>query len=272
MNIETPRLSPSIGHKLTTESALSAWAAHRLLGNFRKPATESQIAGRLWHAAILEGGAGVEVLDFDAFRSKEAKEARDKALHDGKIPIVRAKWDSMQEGVGHIHAQMKSFGFSLEGKVEERVEWDEQTEDGELVPCSGVLDHRDGLAITDIKSGSGGVTPHEATGLIARSHAILQDAAYRSAVAVKFDVDRERVDMIFLFVQTEEPYAITPVELDGEFRELSHLRWRRAIESWRKCLSAGRERKHWPGPVSGTQQIHPPGWMVAQELELEAMS
>ncbi len=268
MATETPRLSPSIGHKLTTESALSAWAAHRLLGNFRKPATDSQIAGRLWHAAILEGGAGVEVLDFDAFRTKEAKEARDKALHEGKIPIVTAKWDAMQAAVGRIHDELAGQGIMLQGHVEERIEWLELAEDGRSVECSGVLDHRDGGTTLDIKT-EPAPTKEAAARSIAKSHALLQDAAYRSAVESKHGIERERQDVIFLFVQTEEPFCITPVRMSGEYRELSHLRWRRAIEAWSECLSRGKERKYWPGPVDGIATIHPPGGMLSQELELE---
>ena len=270
---EIPRLSASIGHKLTTECPLSAWSAHRLLGNHKQKTTDSQLAGRLWHAGILEGNHGVEVLDFDAFRSADAKKARDKALHDGKIPITRGKWDAMQVGVARIREQLAEHGILFDGKIEERIEWDQQATTGETVACSGYIDHRQGLCIDDLKTGSACTSIHMAKSLIQKSHSLLQDAAYRSAIATIHGEDRERCEMRFIFVQTEEPYTDTPVKLSGEFRELSYLRWQRAIDTWAKCLGKGVERKHWPGPVAPgcTDTIHPDGWMLARELEMEEL-
>ena len=269
---EIPRLSPSIGHKLTTESALSAWSAHRLLGGVKSKPTDSQRDGRLWHAMLLEDGGGIEVLDFDSFRTKDAREARDKAEHEGKIPIVAAKWDAMKIGAHRILEQLHAAGIQLDGKVEERIEWNEQsTMTGESVPCSGYIDHRNDLRIDDLKTGEVCVTLNMAAGIIAKSHSLLQGAAYPSAIAAIHEVDRERVEMRYIFVQTKEPYCVTPVTLSGEFRELAHLRWQRAIDDWGKYLALGTERKHWPGPCEGIGVVHPPGWMMALELEMEAM-
>ncbi len=270
---EIPRLSASIAHKLTTECPLSAWSAHRLLGNHKEKKKESQLEGQLWHAALLEGGAGIEVLDFDAFRSKDAKEARDKALHDGKIPLVRPKWDAMQPAVEAVLERLHAHGIDLDGVTEERIEWDQRATSGETVACSGFIDHRKDLVIDDLKTGSGFTSEHMAGQLIAKGHSLLQDAAYRSAISARLLEDIERVKMRYIFVQTQEPYAITPVEMSGEYKEISRLRWQRAIDIWAECLGKGTDRKYWPGPVEpGTiATVHPPGWMMAQELEEEAL-
>lgn len=270
---QVPRLSVSIAHKLLAECPLSAWSAHRLLGNHREKKKDSQVEGQLWHAALLESGKGIEVIDCDAFRSAIAKEARDKALHDGKIPITAPKWEAMQGAVAAIQGQLRAHGIDLSGKVEERIEWDEESSSGEVVACSGYIDHRDGLKIDDLKTGSTCVSLSMASNLVMRSHSLLQDAAYRSAIATIHDEDKERVSMRYVFVQTQEPYTVTPVDMSGEFRELSHLRWRRAIDDWAKYLALGTDRKHWPGPVAKgkTGTIHPPGWALAQEMEVEAL-
>lgn len=268
---QIPRLSPSIGHKLTTESALSAWSAHRLLGGHRQKTTDSQREGSLWHAALLEEGKGIEVIDSDAFRTKEAKEAKAKAEHDGKIPIVAPKWEAMQGAIVKIREQLAAHDVLLDGVVEERMEWKEWSSNGTWVDCSGVIDHRQGLRIDDLKTGKTCVSLHVATSLVSKSHALLQDAAYRNAVAAKAGEDKERCVVRFVFVQTEEPFTVTPVTMSGEFRALSELRWQRAIDDWAKYLGRGTDRKYWPGPVEGCGIIHPPGWAMAQELEVEAM-
>lgn len=271
---QIPRLSPSIAHKLLTESALSAWSVHRLLGKRRQKTTTSQREGRLWHAALLEsytGNEGVKVIEFDSFRTNAAKEARDKAEHDGKIPVLAPKWEAMESAVLSIREQLAAHDVLLDGIVEERVEWNALSSSGEYVACSGVIDHRKGLRIDDLKTGSTCVSVHMATNLVAKSHALLQDAAYREAVATKLLEDMERCVVRFVFVQTEEPFTVTPVKMSGEFRQLSQMRWQRAIDVWAECLGKGTDRKHWPGPVEGCAMMHPPGWMLAQELELEAM-
>lgn len=267
---EVPRLSPSIGHKMIRQSALAGWAGHRLLGNYRKPTTDSQLAGRGWHAAILGDEESVEVLEYDTYRSADSK--IDKAAVEGRgnTPILADKWEIMLEGSARIREEMEKIGIVLNGQVECRVEWFEDTQFGKPVACSGVIDHIDGCHIDDIKTGAAAVTKEEAASLIFRSHSLLQDAAYRGAISSIRNIDLERCEMSYIFVQTEEPFAITPVEMSGEFREISYLRWQRALDLWAECMDGGTDRKHWPGPCRGLETIHPPGWALAQELEWEA--
>ena len=268
---ETPRLSPSIGHLLTTESPLSAWAAHRLLGNFKRPTTDAQMEGRLWHSALLEAGKGIEVIEADNYRTKAAQEFRDAAVMAGRIPVLAAKFDEMSHGVTMIRDQLSRFGIVFDGTPEERFEWEEIADNGQPVACSGFIDHYSGSVITDLKTSRTPTTLHGAAREIAGSHALLQEPAYRRALADTYDLDFERISFVFAFVQTQEPFTVTPVTLSGEFREVAYLRWRRAINTWHECLSRGPERKCWPGPVEVTTPIHAPGWMLAQEIELEAM-
>jgi len=271
MSDEIPRLSPSIAHKLTTESPLHAWAAHRLLGNFRKPPTDSQIQGRMWHAAVLEGGKDIVVVDCDNFKSKEAKEKRDEIRAAGKIAVAAPKFSYLAPASARIRQELRRFGIVFDGEVEQRFEWTEYTERGEPVECSGVIDHWNDTLVHDIKTGSAAVSEREAQRLIAGSHALLQDPAYRNARHARDGIDPERIEVVFAFTQTEEPHAITPVTLAGDFRELARMRWRRAIETWHHCLSQGTDRKFWPGPVEVVTPISAPGWMISHEIELEAM-
>ena len=273
---EIPRLSPTIAHKLTTESPLSAWAAHRLLGNFRKPAIKSQIEGRMWHAAVLGQAHDVVVVDAADFKTNAAKEERDAILSQKKIPVAKPKLDNLQLSAARIRHSLMEYGIDVdEGTSEKRFEWTEYTESGKPVECSGVIDHHQFQRIIDLKTSDKSVSLHEATNLIARSHSLLQDAAYRNALCADDHADDgftpDYFEVIFAFCQTVEPFSVTPVTLSGEFRELSHLRWRRAIETWHECLSKGRAREHWPGPVDAITAVSPPGWMLAQEIEWEAM-
>lgn len=276
------RLSPSVANEIVSVCPRAGWAKHRLLGNLGET-TASNIEGKLWHAAVLGHEDGeVAALDFDSFRTKEAREARDEATANGQIPVTRAKWEEyFLPGAHRVREELYREGIELheEGaesdvSVEERIEWVERASNGNEVQCSGVIDYRHGFAIEDMKShGKAAVTQNIAEQEIAKSHALLQAAAYPRAIAQLHGVDYERVSMRFLFFQTVEPYMVTPVDLDGEFQHAAELRWQRAIDIWEACLSKGTEMHHWPGPAGGkTITAHAPGWLVSQELEHEEFS
>lgn len=178
----------------------------------------------------------------------------------------------MQEGVCEIRESMRKLDVKLTGECEKRYEWEERDDEGNAVLCSGIVDHVDGTHVDDLKTGPGITTTDQAAMLIARSHSILQDAAYRSAVSKDLGTDLERCSMRYVFVQTQPPWSVTPVVLDGEFREVSFMRWRRAINVWSRCLRAGTDAEHWPGPVTTTTEIHAPGWLLAQEIAHEEMA
>jgi hypothetical protein len=237
----------------------------------KPPSTDAQTEGRLWHAAITGDMGDVVLVEADSFRTKEAREFRDQAIADGKTPMIAAKWQRFRKGAERIREEMGNVGVVLDGNVEERFEWSERASDGTEVLCSGVVDHRSELYVDDLKTSAQAYTPDRAAREIANSHALLQDAAYRHAVAQHENADIERCSMRFVFVQTVEPHVVVPVVLDGEFRQLSELRWQRSIDIWARCLKQGTERDFWPGPVSGTVDVHAPGWMMAQELEMEEM-
>lgn len=263
-------LSPSIAQKLLNEGPLSAWANHRRLGNLAGPPSDTQLRGRIYHAAILDDTSDLVIVEADSFRTKDARDLRDKALAEGKTPVIASKWEAAKKAGWHIREELAAREVHIDGKVEHRMKWTEIAEDGQEVWCSGVLDHWSEDIIDDIKTMDGFPTTHTVTRAIATSHALLQDAAYKSAVSQYMGVDRDQIAMRYAFVQIDEPYAVEVVELSGEFQEISYIRWRRAIEEWHRRISKGVERMYWENdPAIVT--IFPPGWMLNQELELEAM-
>lgn len=256
---ETPRLSPSIAAKLLDEGPLSAWANHRLLGNLRKPATDSQIAGKIAHAAILDDTSEVAPLDYPDFRTKEAREARDRLLAGGLIPIVQAKWDDALD-MGRIvreRVEAETGIDLLDGAREMRMAW----EGGEGVLCSGVIDYlaADASRVIDLKTMPGFPSAGTCQRMLSSGHTLLQDAAYREAVADAIELD-------FLFVQTEPPYSVYWTTMAGDLRQVSEIRWMRAQREWARLL----ETDGWHEPL-GRQVTHAPGWLLNHEMLEEAM-
>ena len=193
------------------------------------------------------------------------------ALARSLIGSVATSSSALEPAAARIRQELRKYGISFDGTVEQRFEWDEVTEEGKSIACSAVLDHFKDAQIHDLKTGSEPVSLREAARLIANSHSVLQDAAYKSALSEETGVPVGDYEFVYVFVQTREPFSVTPVTLSGEFQQVSHLKWRRAIEMWHKCLSAGEGRENWPGPVEAIVPVPAPGWMLSQEIELEEL-
>jgi exodeoxyribonuclease VIII len=93
----------------------------------------------------------------------------------------------------------------------------------------------------------------------------LQYAAYTRAISALNPEMRGKVEMHFLWCETEPPYAVVPAVLDGAFREIGNLRWRRAVELWEKCLKT----QYWPSYTDRLTTLEPPPWVLTQELGSE---
>ncbi len=272
---ELPALSTSIAHPLNTESARQAWALHRLLGNRLAPSEDAlkrRERGKALHNIVLEGGGKIECISEPSWRSKAAKEQRDVARAAGLIPILEDTMSELEVAAGRISESIKALGYDLSlGVAEQKFHWYEESSIGPVL-CSGVIDWWDiNGRIFDLKTTEGSVNPGKCGATIVDGSAVLQDCAYRNAVCSKAPNLQGRTEVTFIFAQSKEPFMVTPVYCDGALRHIGETRWLRAIETWAKCLNAGREAKHWPQHTDKRIQVYAPPWVLKQEMELEAM-
>ncbi len=267
---EKVALSPSTGETLIEESPLHAHTFHRLLGGKRRKGTGATDLGTLFHALLLEDGKGVEVIDADAFRSNDAKAARDLAISKGLVPVVKPKYEAALPVVERIRENMAKAGFpQASGASEVKVEWKEAAEPRDVV-CHARIDwlSDDWTRIVDLKTTEGSVHPDACTASLFRYGGAMQDAAYRSAVTTLHPELAGRVSFTFWFVELREPYAVTPMEAAGCMREFGESRWQRAIALWSRCL----ENDEWPGyATSGRPNpAYVPAWAMAKETMEDA--
>jgi hypothetical protein len=91
----------------------------------------------------------------------------------------------------------------------------------------------------------------------------IQYTAYTSAIRQlgKGEVGHEEFE--FLFYELSPPYAVTPAAPDGIARELGQRRWRRAVNTWAKCVRTG----EWPEyvPQNSRAIIEVPAWALRKE-------
>jgi hypothetical protein len=221
--------------------------------------------GQMVHALLL-GVGKYEVIDANDFRTKTAQARRDLALTEGRTPILRSEFSEAESVVGNLQDRLAEMGIRLNGKSELDLEWDE-TVDGvpSSIPCRGRLDHltMDSLVIYDLKTTSS-AHPDNCVRSICDYGYDIQRAAYVSAVEHRTPDVAGRIDYVLLFVETEEPYCVTPLRLDGRFVELGERKWRRALRVWHECITNNR----WPEYVTEITTVSPPTWELTKEMSV----
>lgn len=250
-----PGLSASIAKTLLSRSPLHAKTEHG------KPPTDAMDRGSVVHRLVLGAGKDFAIIPFDDYRTKAAKEARDKARADGLVPIKEEAFAEAVAIAESVRAQLTKRGILLDGASELAIEWTEDSPSGPVL-CRGMLDHvwtGDGR-ILDLK-----ITENASPSFVERNAENLgyaiQEAAYRRALTALRPDHAGRVEFLFAFAEAEAPYEMNLCRGDGVFRELGERRWLRAVHAWGACVATN----IWPGYGSGVNPLSPPGWALARE-------
>lgn len=261
---EVPRLSQSTANILLNQSPAHAYAHHKLLGNVAKKSTKALDLGTLIDALLLgPGKKKFRVLDFDNFTTKAAKAAKADAIAADEIPVLREKYEEAEEVCIILRDKMYEKGISLSGGYRHHeVAW---ANPATGVLCRGELDYLDIPDILDIKTAASAKPDAFARSVQSYGYDV-QAAAYIEAVeSVRPDLIG-RVTMRFVVCETEPPYAVTPITLDGQFRAMGSAKWFAACTRWKECLASN----SWPDYGSAT--VSPKPWQLSEALGLEGVS
>lgn len=276
MTAEIARLSPSIAKTLLNRSPLHAWAEHRLLGGKQRESSKEMDQGKLIEAILFGLPMDQFVsIDADSFRTKEARTMRDAAIVEGRVPVLAKDLDKAFEAVDPMKKALTDKGINVdEGENQVRFEWQSLNPQapglGEGVACSGVLDklildepHRRCI-IRDLKT-----TDNAHPRMIARKMVDMgydiQAAAYEEAVNTAHPWTAGVTEFQFIYIEREFPFAVTVVELAGSLREMGQRRWRRAVDTWGRCMATNR----WPDYSTIPVRVEALPWQLTQEAEQE---
>jgi hypothetical protein len=262
-----PTLSRSEAVKLLEESPLHLWCAHPRLGakNFR-PVSNKMDFGAAGHAMILGTGSEVVIVDAEDWKTKAAREQRDAIRESGKTPLLK---DDHERAVRVRDAFFMRLGeFGLREKFEAgRSEVTLLTDEGSDAFCRVRLDRltimeTEGKAIIFDPKLCESANPSHLPRQVINMGYVVQEAYYTQALQhVRPDL-AGRIKFIYLFQETEFPFAMTPVELNGEFKCIGVSKICRAIDAWKKCLADGR----WPGYTKEILTLEPPAWALSAEM------
>jgi hypothetical protein len=250
----------------TIASTDSAWHASSGTRPSSRARSRSSFAafdiGTVAHSALLLGESSCHIVDAPDWRSKAAKEERDRARELGLVPLLACHAESVDAMVATVHPQLEAFdadpALFADGKPEQTLIWDE---DGVTLRARADWLHDDCSAIDDLKTTSGSAHPQDWTHRrLWDIGADIQAAFYmRGLRALAGSEPRFR----FCVVESTPPYAVSVVGLAPSALELASEKVDYAIATWRECMEAG----EWPAYMSRVAYAETPAWHEAQWME-----
>jgi hypothetical protein len=263
-----PSLTQSLVKILIEKSPLHAWHAHpRLNPDYQHDDDTKFDVGNIAHKLLLARGKEIVVLDqFDDWRSKAAKEAREAAAKDGKIAVLGKKFALADRMVRAAREQLKLRGlghFFRDGDAEVVMAWQERG-----FWCRQMLDWLiDRRIMLDFKTTDMSVAPHCIGRMMATAGWDVQAAMAERALFALAPDDPQKLGRRYLFVaqETETPYCLTVAELSGAALDIGRRKIEAAMSIWAQCIKANR----WPGYPLEILRPEYPAFAEAAWLERE---
>jgi hypothetical protein len=257
-----PSLSSSIAKLLCQSSPAHARVCHpRLCDHVVEEDAEHFDIGSAAHAILLEGVNSVAIIDAKDWRTNAAKDARDQARQEGRIPLLKKVWADVEAMVLATRAQLDAHEDGREmfcaGKPEQTLVWRE----GDLW-CRARLDWLRVGNIDDYKTTKASANPEAISRTLFANGWDVQAAFYLRGLKALTGVDGT---FRFAAQETYPPYALSVVALGPDAMTLAEKKVRFALELWHDSLT----RNTWPAYPLKTAYAGLPPWIEAAWLEKE---
>jgi hypothetical protein len=261
-----PSLSSSIAAEVVTRSPIHARLKHPRFNPSRGVSgeTESMAFGSVVHELALGRGGGFSVWDGETWRGNAAQDFKENALLSGQTPIKAADFNRANAVVAAVHRQLIDMGLGYvleEGKSEQVAIWKRGNHWMRAMFDRWIPERRE---IWDIKTTGKSAHPEQISRIVPTMNYDLRSEFYLMGAEAVTGIPAKHggLGYQFLFVETVEPYCVTPCFLDQPLRERGRRRATEAMDKWAECMESG----IWPGYVNGAAEITAPGW-VDYEIE-----
>ena len=266
---DTPSLSASLAHLIVSASPLHAWTASRKLNPAYESAdTPAFNIGRAFHSLILDDEHRVHVRedngDWNDWRSKAAREWRDRLVADGGIAVTQAEFDILKA----MRPKVLRAETHLPGPHLSTL----PTEVSLIWEANGVtnrarvdaIDTENRIAV-DLKTTAGLAEPSRWVAASMDHGLDLRAAHYLDGLNRCWPrpLDNDSVPewrYIFLVVEKSPPHACSLVELDERTIAMGLSKLMCARRSWGDCLKLD----DWPAWSKAVQEVSAPEWRVSQ--------
>jgi PDDEXK-like domain of unknown function (DUF3799) len=254
----TPSLSSSVAKVLLRQSPAHAAMMHPKLNPSYVNGESSRFdLGTMAHALLLEDDSSrLVTIEADDWRTKAAKEARDAARAEGRIPILVKQAGELLRMVGAARDFLRNSEVGgIRFKAEQTIAWKEGQAWCRARPdwlsddCDLILDYK----TTDDAS------PDAAIRQIGRMGYDTQAAFYLRGLQTVRPLDNQPV-FAFLFQEIEPPFACSLIALSNAYLEIAEAKVERAIKTWGYCLKTG----DWHSYTNRIMYADPAAWAMAE--------
>lgn len=220
--------------------------------------------GHAAHSEVLGIGAPVDVIDFDDWRTKDARAAKAEAHLEGRTPILAKDWEIVLQMAAQIRAHPLAARLldPAQGRPEQSLFWRDQQLGIWRRARLDWLPERTGRKRL--------VTPDYKTARDAEARAFARaavDHGYHQQADWYCDGIRAlwHPDPAFVFIVQEKtaPYVVNVIELDETAMAIGAERNRRAISRFVECTTTDT----WPGYSTEVELASLPKWAEYQHQE-----
>lgn len=208
--------------------------------------------GHVAHELILGKGAGYRVLDFDSWRSKDAREAKEQAHADGVAPILTAEHERATALADAVKAHPTAAAILANGHAEKAI-YAEHADTGVLLRgrADWLTRKADGTpVVVDVKT-TVSAAPKNIDRAMADYGYAMQAAWYTDLLALNGTPD---ASFIFLFVEKTAPHFVTLATPSDDALEWGRAKNEKAIRLYAECANTDT----WPGYP--THEANVPAW------------
>lgn len=268
-----PSLSNSMAKILCKATPLHAWLSHpKLNPHFEEANRAKYDFGTAAHSVLLGDPRDFEIIDADAYRSKASKELREQAYADGKTPLLTEQWDRCNEMAESAKRQIQNIEalqpfLAKDALTEQTLIWKEKGFwfRSRVDRMSKNMNH-----LYDYKTTGGSAHPEQWASICFSNFFDVQNAFYD-----RFFMNRYsgmRPEFTYIVQETEPPYLLCAIRIDGLGLEMADKRAEWAIDIWQRCLTENK----WPGYPNMPVWISPPygqsrAWLESDGNEFSTM-
>lgn len=260
-----PTLSSGLAHRLLTRSPLHAWWGHpKLNPGWQEAKAEAFDIGTAAHDLIIEGHTDrIVVVDAGDWRTKDAREQRDAARAEGKLPLLARQYEEVKAMLEPAKAAFESDDLMALGKLdpEETFVWADPNT-GAWLRCRPdwvTTDRKIIVSYKTTQNAEPGAFTRQMLGLGYEMQAMFEIAGVDAICEVPNRA------YVWLVQETAPPHACSLIGLSPAMLDYAAARFDAAVHLWAQC----RELNQWPGYPPRVCYPDPPAWALAQQMEME---
>jgi hypothetical protein len=254
---ESPSLSSGVIKTLLFDTPAKAAYEHvRLNPAYVEKTNGTFDIGTAAHSSFLEGIDNVCCIDADDWRTKAAKEARDNARAEGKVPLLNKHYADVLAMVNAAYtalakSELEIVDLPFQGDSELTLIWKEDETWCKIRPDWLSKDYR----LTINYKTTTTPNPNAFSRSVISFGYDIADAFYRRGIKAVTGIEPVH---IFMVQSVEPPYLCSFIGLDPEFRAMGEAKVQQGIDVWRHCLRTG----DWPGYPNRVMWLSAPPWSL----------